>query len=343
MLDNRLIGDAHLDRPFTVGRIDADKGFVHVFDDTTLDIVMSTLDTVSDFTQYLTRKERFLTTDKVVHAAGEEELLGVYFHDVNSEREHDFIIKGNYDLLSFGEGFWEKFVRSPERRAQIESDRISYTWDRLIEKFAFHTMTATQYFTSGGPLGEQEKMFRFLAREPRTHRRGLAISLHEVLERSIHSLAPWEARMMLPWKVGEPLYVFLVFKRKPGISDEEYRNARVGLLSSYCRVAKHEHPQAIHIIGIATEDGNPQPRSEDLIYLDTSDWSPESEQEAREIQRRLGLLKKVKPTMKHEYEYPVDHTGNPRRTTRSRNSPCPCGSRKRFKRCHGKGLFVKKR
>lgn len=342
MLDSSLIGDAHLNQPFTIGQINPDKGYVHVLDDTTLEILMSTLDTISGFTAYLTKKERFLTGDKVVLAAGEEELLAVYLTKMNSAGEHDFVIKGDFDVLSFPEGSWEEFTRSPERQAQIESNHISYTWDSLIEKFAFHAMTGTQYFTTGRALSEQETMFRFLAREPRTRRRLLAISLHEVLERSIHSRAPWDARVMEPSNVGDPHYVFLFVKRQPDLSDAEYRNLRMNLLSDYCHVTKLRFPQAIHIIGIASEAGIVPRRSEDCLYLNASDWNAEAEAKAREIQQRFGLLKQVKPGREREHEYPVDHTGKPRRTMLSRNSPCPCGSGKRFKRCHGKGLLDKK-
>ena len=58
--------------PFTIGQIDPAKGYVHVFDDTALDIVMSTLDTITDFTAYLTKKEQFLTGNRIVMAAGKE-------------------------------------------------------------------------------------------------------------------------------------------------------------------------------------------------------------------------------------------------------------------------------
>jgi hypothetical protein len=196
MLDSSSIGDAHLSgMPFAIGQVDPAKGYVHVFDDTTLNIVMSTLDTITDFTAYLTKKEGFLTGHRVVHAAGEEELLAIYLRELNHAGEHDFIVDGDYDTLSFDEGFWEAFERSPERHAQIERDRISYSWDKLIEKFAFHAMTGTQYFSSGQPLREQEQVFRFLAREPRTRRRLLAISLHEVLRRSAQSSAPFQVRI----------------------------------------------------------------------------------------------------------------------------------------------------
>lgn len=342
MLDSSLIGDGHLNRPFTIGQINPDKGYVHVFDDTTLDILMSTLDTISDFTAYLTKKEQFLTGNKVVSAAGEEELLAVYLSKMNSAGEHDFVIEGDYDVLSFGEGFWEEFSRSIQRRAQIERDKISYAWDKLIEKFAYYAMSGTQYFTSGRTLREQEIALRFLAREPRTRRRLLAISIHEVLERSINSQSFWHARVMLPSRAGDPHYVFLFVKRRQNDSDEEYRKVRGQLLSDYCLVTKLEHPQATDIVGIATEAGNVSRRSEDLLYLNAADWSPKAEAEARQIQQRLGLLKKVEVTMGREYEYPVDHTGKPKSTVRSRNSPCPCGSGKRFKHCCGKKLFGKR-
>jgi hypothetical protein len=344
MLNSTVSGDGHLAVPFTLGQMDSSKGYVHVFDDTTLNIVMSTLDTITDFTDYLTKKERFLTSGRLIKAAGEEELLAVYLRDLNEVGEHDFVIDGEYDALVVGEGLWDEFTHSPERRAQIESDRISYTWDSLIEKFAFHAMTGTQWFTSGRELRDQEQMFRFLAREPRTRRRLLAESLHEVLERSIQSSKPLEARVLKPAGPGFPYYVFVFLRRKEGLTDEEYRNARMNLLQSYCQVTKLKFPDATEIIGIATEAGLPSLRSEDLIYLNASNWTEADNVRAQEIQNKLGLLRVVKPGGTRTYEYPVDHRGTPRKMARapSRNSPCPCGSGERYKRCHGKGLFDKK-
>jgi hypothetical protein len=338
MLDNGVVGDNHLSHlPFTVGQLNPDKGYIHVFDDTTLNIVMSTLDTITDFTAYLTKKERFLTGDRAIHAAGEEELLAVYLRKLNEAGDHDFVIDedGDYDWLSFEEGFWESFVQSPQRQAQIEADRISYVWDELIEKFAFHAMTGTQYFTTGHPVREQEAVFRCLARESRLRRRSLATSLREVLERSINSLR--EARVMQSTSPGSPHYVFLFLKRKEGLTDEQYRNVRMNLLMNYCRVTKLEFPQATKIVGIASEAGLPPQRSEDFVYMDASRWSAKDQANAKEIQNRFKLLQKVKRVAAREYEYPVDNTGRPRRhKVPSRNSPCPCNSGKRYKRCHGR-------
>lgn len=343
MLHSGLVGDLHQNMPFTIGQIDPARGYVHVFDDTTLHIVMSTLDTITDFVAYLTKKEKFLTSKRMIHAAGEEELLAIYLRKLNAVGEHDFVIDRNYDALAFEEGLWEAFVRSPERQAQIESNRISYSWDKLIEKFAFYAMTGTQYFTSGRPLREQETVFRFLAREPRTRRRMLAISLHEVLKKSIDSTAPYSARVHQSTEPGFPHYVFLFLKRKPSLSDDEYRKVRMNLLSNYCFVAKLRFPEATDIIGIASEAGLPPQRSEDLMYLDASRWTPKDQAKAKEVQDRFGLLRNVTSAASREYEYPVDHRGRPRRRGPSRNSPCPCGSHKRFKNCHGAETFRPKR
>jgi len=343
MINSALVGDAHFGfLPFTIGILDPNQGYVHVFDDTALNIVMSTLDTITDFTAYLTRKEQFLRGNRLIQAAGEEELLAVYLRDLNAAGEHDFVVNGDYDVLTFGEGLWDAFQRNPQRQAQIEADRISYSWDALIEKFAFHAMTGTQYFTSGRPLRDQEEVFRFLARERRTQRRILATSMHEVLERTLHSDSPLQARVMQPTELNSPHYVFLFLHRKPGLSDQEYRNIRVRILSEYCLVTKLKFPEAIHIVGIASEAGLPPQRSEDFVYMNASRWTAKDEAKAKQIQERFGFLRRVKREATREYEYPIDDKGK-RRGMPSRNSPCHCGSQKRFKNCHGKEFYRPKR
>lgn len=61
MITPHRIGKMHYDplvsdlMPFAVGDLDPTKGFVHVFDDTSLEVVMRTLDTVTDFIHYLSK------------------------------------------------------------------------------------------------------------------------------------------------------------------------------------------------------------------------------------------------------------------------------------------------
>lgn len=71
MINSSLHSDAHFNenlenfRPFTIGNVTPDKGYIHVLDDTTLGIILETLDTISDFVEYLEKKERFLTSKEV--------------------------------------------------------------------------------------------------------------------------------------------------------------------------------------------------------------------------------------------------------------------------------------
>jgi hypothetical protein len=57
MLRSDLRGFEAHSTPFTIGDLDPAKTFVHVLDDTSLDIVLGTLDTIADLTHYLRKKE----------------------------------------------------------------------------------------------------------------------------------------------------------------------------------------------------------------------------------------------------------------------------------------------
>ncbi len=305
MIHSLVAGDAHFATPFTIGQIDPGRGFIHVFDDTTLDIVMQTLDTITDFVAYLTKKEQFLTGPRAIFAAGEEELLAAYLAKLNEQGQHDFVFPEYLSAIALEEGHWDNFVRSPERTAQIDADRISYAWDALIEVFAKHLLGGTQFFsTHPGNISEQEKAFRVLARERRTRRRLLATALRGLMEKtpSTHM----GVRVLAALRAGDPYYVFLLVPRWKGIPEEGYREGRHKLLSAYCQVAKLQYPDAQLIIGFATETGyrDDDSRSEDLVYLDASEWTPELDEEARALQRDLGLLTKTQQFSGNVKEYP---------------------------------------
>jgi len=154
MIHSDIKGQAHFSSsqnpgtPLAVGDINPDKTFVHVFDDTTLDIIMETLDTIYDFVTYLDKKEKFLRGDSVVIAAGEEDLLAFYLKDIDDNGEHDFIVSADYNAIYIDEGHWIDFCARPERQTQLSANDISYAWDRLIETFSKHALDGTHYYTS---------------------------------------------------------------------------------------------------------------------------------------------------------------------------------------------------
>lgn len=342
MIAPHIIGDMHIDAnclPFTIGQVDPLKGYIHVFDDTTLNIIMQTIDTIPDFIQYLSKKEEFISSGKLSMASGDDDLLAYYLQKTDKQLEHTFIEESEDDFsgMVIDEGYWESFSNHPSRLAQLKANDISYLWDKLIEKFIYHVTTGTSYRMSHPDLSSQEKLFRFLSKENRTRRRFLAQALHELLAKTGENVRA--TRFLLPTSDNVPCYLFLLLPKPKDVPYEEYRDVRGDLLLRYIKISKLQYPDAQDIIGIATETGFDKNRSEDCIYFDAREWSQEDRDEAEKDLKQLkelgmyGERAMLKGSIK---EYP-DYQKTPvyKMKGKDRNNPCPCGSGKKFKRCCG--------
>ena len=341
MLDNQVVGkDHHTNKggiPFVVGQIDPAKGYVHIFDDTTLNIVMETLDTIMDFVTYLSKKEEFLQSHQHIMVAGEEELLARYRAVLDENTERDFISPNmkSYDWISFEEGFWEHFIRSPERLAQIQADKISYAWDHLIELFTKHLKQNTQYFVTEPRHEHTEQILRFMAREARFERRMLAQALADLALNPRTTGLSARATPPLRRKNGTH-YIFLILARDKAGSDEDYRLLRQHLLEIYCMMVKLHYPSAEDIVGIAMEPASAPTSSQDAMYLNAHEWTVDDQAEAEALQEEFGLLKTVNERPMHFDEYPISQAtvaGADKSQKNQRNKPCPCGSGKKYKHC----------
>lgn len=324
--------------PFMIGQLDPTRGFVHVFDSSVLLRLLKTLDTVRDLLEYLARKERFIASGKLVWAAGEEDLLSHYLRNVGADGWNDFVVPEGVDFVLVPEGEWASFCQHPQRLAQLKANRISYAWDELVERFAFHILNDSQYYTTGRSVAHSEPLVRFLAREPRTRRRLLSesfLDLHAKLGDQ-----PWKVRVMEPSLPGDPHYVFMVMRRPDHLSYEEYREVRGRCLEEYMRVLKVIRPEATDIVGIAMGPLN-NDNSEDLLYLDTRTWTEDDQRDAEALQRKTGLLKNLRRHESMVKTYP-DITPGRAITSgadtkgRNRNKLCPCGSGRKYKHCHGR-------
>ena len=350
MIASDLIGPMHTasrsdgGRPFTIGQIDPTKGYVHIFDDRSLDVVLQTLDTITDFVAYLTKKEQFLQGEKTIWASGEDDLLGYYLKDINSKGEHDFIVPENASHVYIEEGFWNLFTRSSQRQHQVRANEVSYFWDMLIERFNKHILGGTQYYSTHPDVEQAEQVMRHLARESRTRRRMLARSLLSIVETTPSSMR--RTRVIQPSGEGDPYYVFLLLPQFEKQPDDEYRIMRQHFLMACCMVTKLVYPDAQDIIGIATETGSVmnEHRSEDALYFDTRYWTEEQQAEAQKLQQNLGILTDVTTFAGVEQEYPSipgESAQEPNKRPvqsmkgRDRNTPCPCGSGKKYKKCCG--------
>jgi hypothetical protein len=330
--------------PFAVGDLDPERGFVHVLDDQSLDAVLGTLDTVSDFVTYLARKEALIREGKLLAAAGEDELLAVYLTHFDTTGHHFPIPEGATGVV-IDEGFWKGFEKNPQRIAQVEANRISYLWDGLIEEFGTHMLGGTSSYRSHEDVREIEPALRYMAAEPRTRRRMLAKALAGVLEAKL-SAHGHAARVAGSSDPKDTWYVFLTLEPEPGDTDEEYRRKRRNLLESYCLVARYKNPGVPVWVGLAMEPRlDRSSRSEDVLAFAADEWAPEQEERAREL-AELGLLSDVRMTSYSVKEYPdVSPDRDTRKHVRQadldknpRNRPCPCRSGKKYKKCCGAAM-----
>ncbi len=329
-------------RPFTIGQVDPAKGYVHVLDDISLKVVLRTLDTVTDFISYLEKKERLILSGKLSVAAGEDDLLAFYLKNIGAHGEHDFVLPPNFKTFGVDEGFWNIFQSSPERLAQIEANQISYSWDALIENFSHHVFAGTSHYISHPGLGNQERLFRLMAREPRTRRRLLGRSLIEFIEKTPSSVRA--TRVVIPSRPGDPHYLFLLLPEIIEESFEKYREVRRALLGSYCTITKLECPEAERIIGIATESGRREAGSEDFLLYDAANWTEQDREQALKTKAEMMELGLLGERTRHEgveKEFPsarryVQQRWPMTMKGRNRNEPCPCGSGRKVKKCHGR-------
>ncbi|HBI17605.1 MAG: hypothetical protein UR60_C0017G0022 [Candidatus Moranbacteria bacterium GW2011_GWF2_34_56] len=291
--------------PFVIGDLDTGETFVHFFDDTTLDIVMKNIDTVTDFVSYLDKKEKFFRSEIKIISTGEEELLAHYLKRINNNGEHDFILPNeNANCIFLSEGNWEEFEKNPQRLVQKEADRISYFWDYLIERFAKHAQEETQYFKQDNGLIISEKILNFLAKESRFKRRMLAKALLEAAEKT--PINKQFIRCKPAQEKGDPAYVFLMFPWREDKTERENREARIGMLDAVMRVVKFKYPESEDIIGIATESGRAKAEagSEDAGYLDARNWTEKNEEEAKKLQQDFKILINPVKSFVHDEEYP---------------------------------------
>jgi hypothetical protein len=309
MIQPNLVGNDHIKPaaeggvPFVLGRVDSSKDFVHVLDDASVDLLLRTLDTAADLTAYLSRKEELILSGRLAVAAGEEALLGLYLSDIDARGKHFFRLPKE-GAIALDESWWHGYRSSPEAAAKHEADKVSYAWDWLIERFAKHFREGTANHLSATDAAEHAHILRFFAREGRMRRRLLAKTVLDVIKTTEANRR--RLRVIPPLEPGDPYWVILAFPYLKKVSYEQNRTARLVFLEACAMVTKLMWPDALDIVGLATESGQSKSRSEDAMCLDAREWTLKMSGEAQELQRKYGILVKADQFEFHESEYPVD-------------------------------------
>ena len=268
---------------------DFGKGFVHVFDKVSLNIIMGELDTIRDFVEYLSAKERlYLSKKKTRFHGGEEDLLALYLH-----KRHQFPDK--FDMLVVDDTLWAGFKESYAYKAKKEADEISYAWDRLIEILCKDILDGHLEF--GLELNDSEIAVRAMAREDRFSRRILGKSFTEFYELARQK----KVRSRISRGTSNITYVFLCM---PHGEDRAYRKVE---LECRCLVARGLNKNCDTVIGLATEryeEG--KGFSLDLINLNIPKWTDELQKQIEYAQKEFGYFANPQSTLVHEDEYPQE-------------------------------------
>lgn len=335
IINTTIVGDMHKNEsciPFHVGLpSNSEEDFIHIFDDASYATVLQELDTIRDFVKYLEARKQLLLS-KIIIAASENELLAQHI-DGLTRRDKAVLqrfAKEKYSLISFEEGFYQDLVSSKEYRIWKSELKKSYFWDDLLKDTFRFIENGQSYSTNLDSIQDQSKLFYRLAAEDREHRLALSDGFLSFFSNTPSGYRG--TRVLYQNDNPNTCYVLLLLPRLSNTTYEEYRKIRSDMLSDYCKIIKIDFPDVIHIIGVAHEGQNEEYSSEDFIYLDTTNWTEDENNEAKILKaqyQKNGLLGERNSFDKHYFD------GN-RMKGRDRNKLCPCGSGKKFKKCCGR-------
>jgi len=341
-----LTGDAP-HPPFVIGDPFPDRGFVHILDDVTLELLLKELDTITDFLDYLEEKETFIRGNRLYQSFGEENLLAWYLQRMREDgSRHEIYCPTGQQLLLKGTE-WIEFSSSADRTSRNSADRIAYAWDELIETFSRCLFNGTLVMHDARSAGDIEHGLRIMAKERRLGRRGLAAAVADALHVEAGNKA--FVRSISSSKNESLFYVFAICP-KNGMDDETYARMRRDYLSDYCYVLSSRNRQIKTVVGIGMQPLNTSENGNfDMVVMKSPDWNDERVKEAEEIRKSWGFQSdhSVRRWEKTNYEYPSEirkdrrtgAAGAKRQLTRSkshrigRNNQCPCGSGKKYKHC----------
>lgn len=286
IIDTQLVGRQHENKPFSLGWPLANKRFVHVFDGATLSLVLGELDTLSDFVDYLGKKQDlFEKSGCEFLIMGEEELLAAYLTNIDPEtNEHRFRTFEPDHLVFLEEGYWNKLKASAAYRARAEANKISYLWDDLIEYQASHMIHgSSELKMTAATKGSEEDALRVMASENRLNRRMLGESIRFLRLKSNEKL---RSTRSIADRRRQRVYAMLALPYLPEQPHNEYRDYRQHLLSVYCEGAILRFPEAQEILGIAFEHYDSDIVSVDFLYIRLNGVRLDSAERA-EIEARL--------------------------------------------------------
>jgi hypothetical protein len=284
---SHIKGENHTDttsqgwKPFAIGDVDPKGSFVHVFDETALDRVMSDMDTITDFIDYLHARATAIRNEDLALCPGESELLAYYMQTENPDDRPCFLKAvakaSGCDQVALWPGAYEDFVASAAYARKKKADAVSYLWDELVGQFVKHIMagSSVSIFGDEPSASRAEPALRIMAREGRLRRRVLADGLAEVLRQASGRRENRYARIIMPGLNNgggdsELAYVFMTLAHPESeMLEPDYRQVRASMLETYCYAVLQDNRRIKRVVGVAMDKPcGLQETSEDLLALE---------------------------------------------------------------------------
>jgi len=252
---------------FPIPTRDFGKGYVHVLDEQSTELLLDELDTLKDFTNYLTAKEKFANEFKLI-CKYEADFLALYL-----QTGLEFDAGSNSALVI--DDLWKSYEASQEYADWRKEIEVSYIWDRMIEKIhSYHVNEET----NSERRFELENSLRVINLEPRMDRIELGKLLDDAITKKV------SARMLLPREDSKHMYVFIP------LSDHNWES-KENELQLRCLVARFQNPQVSIVVGVSIGTNKKGESMFDICYFNLPTIDNNFCQIAMKIQDNLGYFK----------------------------------------------------
>lgn len=318
-----------MEKPFHIGDFFPGKTFVHVLDEFSLKLILTELDTISDFVSYLKEKERVIRKGYLGLSPGEEDTLGAYLLGEGTIVDGADLPENHFVVIAEHE--WVSYTKSINYQIQLSYKKGSFFWDETIERFSDSILNATVGVGRERGFNSHEETVRQLAAESRRSRYYLSKSFLDKFKTVPSNRR--SSRFVESIDEEGKFYLYIFLPRSNGQSYDDYRLERLSYVQDYSLVAKYKHKEIKKLILIATESKNSEGRSEDIMYCRFDSPLTKDERElARRICKENKILSDVMQEVQSTNEERVPFT---RIDKIGRNDPCYCGSGIKYKKCHG--------
>lgn len=278
---------------------------VHVLDTHNLPIILNELDTVEDFSGYLSAKEYAIKKFRYIMYCGEEDLLADYFSSYDKSIKKYVIGLGcnNNQGLWIAEGRWNNFTNTNIYKNTKEQNKISYLWDSLIQRTCQNSLDGTLIGSSNITSGDHA--IYYMAKEPRFIRREIMRRFMNAIDKFPDCPPGYVTRHVAfcPSFFKDVGYIFfqLWIPELSQTPSSEYIAMRRHMLEIACGAAKikFKHLSKIIGFGMSAVKYSGYTNTEDIVLLECQEWT-ENETEYYEKENSHFDFFKTKRMKKYE-------------------------------------------